>query len=81
MDKVTNEVLYSRQKYWSEIDDSEKLLDQAVDTLLEGKVIGWFHGRFEWGPRALGNRSILADPRSNEIKDLLNARVKFLYSI
>jgi carbamoyltransferase len=49
----------------------------AAEMLVEGKIIGWFQGRMEMGPRALGNRSILADPRSAEIKDLLNARVKF----
>jgi carbamoyltransferase len=45
--------------------------------LAEGKIIGWFQGRMELGPRALGSRSILTDPRSPEMKDLLNARVKF----
>ena len=42
----------------------------------DGKVVGWFQGRMEWGPRALGNRSILADPRYPATKDVLNARVK-----
>lgn len=49
----------------------------AAQMLSEGKIIGWFQGRMELGPRALGNRSILADPRTAEMKDLLNARVKF----
>ncbi len=49
----------------------------AAEMLVDGKIIGWFQGRMEMGPRALGNRSILADPRSSEMKDLLNARVKF----
>jgi carbamoyltransferase len=44
---------------------------------MKQKVIGWFQGRFEWGPRALGNRSILADPRREEMKDLVNAKIKF----
>jgi carbamoyltransferase len=53
-------------------------LYQHVATLLsEGKIIGWVQGRAEFGPRALGNRSILADPRSVEMKDALNSRVKF----
>ncbi|MFO0945315.1 MAG: carbamoyltransferase C-terminal domain-containing protein [Planctomycetota bacterium] len=43
----------------------------------EGKVIGWFQGRMEYGPRALGSRSILADPRSEAMKDLINQKVKF----
>jgi carbamoyltransferase len=48
-----------------------------VDDMLAGKVISLFQGRFEWGPRALGNRSILADPRRAEMKDIVNARIKF----
>jgi carbamoyltransferase len=51
--------------------------EQAARLLVDGKIVGWFQGRMEMGPRALGNRSILADPRSDEMKDLLNARVKF----
>ena len=50
----------------------------ATATLLaEGKLIGWAQGRAEFGPRALGNRSILADPRPADAKDLLNAKVKY----
>ena len=49
----------------------------AAELLTEGKIVGWFQGRAEFGPRALGNRSILADPRKAEMKDILNARVKF----
>ena len=49
---------------------------ETAKVLAEGAVVGWFQGRSEFGPRALGNRSILADPRSAEIKDRLNARVK-----
>ena len=48
----------------------------TAKVLAEGAVVGWFQGRSEFGPRALGNRSILADPRTAEIKDRLNARVK-----
>lgn len=57
--------------------DDDKLQDKAVDDLLNGKVVGLYQGRFEWGPRALGNRSILADPRSEEMKDLVNIKIKF----
>lgn len=53
------------------------LLDRTVDCLLKEKVVGWFQGRFEWGPRALGNRSILADPRRSEMKDIVNTKIKF----
>jgi carbamoyltransferase len=59
------------------IPDDNKLIDKVVDELIKGKVVGWFQGRFEWGPRALGNRSILADPRSEEMKDLVNIKIKF----
>ena len=58
-------------------EDDDKLLDRVVDDLVAGKVVGWFQGRFEWGPRALGNRSILADPRSELMKDTVNIKIKF----
>ncbi|HYA29386.1 MAG TPA: carbamoyltransferase C-terminal domain-containing protein, partial [Acidobacteriota bacterium] len=45
--------------------------------LSQGKVAGWFQGRFEWGPRALGHRSIIADPRRGEMKDVVNTKIKF----
>jgi carbamoyltransferase len=57
--------------------DEDKLLDCVVERLTGGKVIGWSQGRFEWGPRALGSRSILADPRNPEMKDIVNAKIKF----
>lgn len=53
-----------------------ELLQAAVSRLIEGKVIGWFHGRMEFGPRSLGARSILADPRRPEMRDRINALVK-----
>jgi carbamoyltransferase len=59
------------------VPDADKLLDQVVGHLTRGRVVGWFQGRFEWGPRALGNRSILADPRNPDIRDILNAKIKF----
>lgn len=59
------------------IPEDDKLIARVVDDLINGKVVGWFQGRFEWGPRALGNRSILADPRSEEMKDLVNIKIKF----
>ena len=57
--------------------DESKLLDTTVSDLVAGKVIGWYQGRFEWGPRALGNRSILGDPRRAEMKDVVNTKIKF----
>lgn len=50
---------------------------RAAALLTEGKILGWFQGRMEYGPRALGNRSILADPRRRQMKEILNAKVKF----
>lgn len=57
--------------------DEADLVGATVDRLLQGKVVGWFQGRFEWGPRALGNRSILADPRDPGMKDVINTKIKF----
>ncbi len=57
-------------------DREPELLSRVVDHLLDGKVVGWFHGRCEFGPRALGARSILADPRRPEMRDRINASVK-----
>jgi carbamoyltransferase len=52
------------------------LLRRAAQDLADGKIVGWFQGRFEMGPRALGNRSILADPRRPDMREMLNAKVK-----
>lgn len=57
--------------------DQDQLLDQTVEALKTGQVIGWYQGRFEWGPRSLGNRSILADPSREEMKDVVNTKIKF----
>ncbi len=54
-----------------------ELIDRTACALAEGKIIGWYQGRMEFGPRALGNRSILADPRRAEMKDILNNRIKY----
>ena len=56
--------------------DDEELTEKAAQAIAEGKVVGWFQGRMELGPRALGNRSIVVDPRRAEMKDILNSRVK-----
>jgi carbamoyltransferase len=53
-----------------------ELVERTAREIADGKVVGWFQGRMEFGPRALGNRSILADPRRLEMKDLLNSRIK-----
>jgi len=56
--------------------DVDQLVQRAAETVAQGNVLGWFQGRMEWGPRALGNRSIIADPRRDDMKDILNARIK-----
>jgi carbamoyltransferase len=56
--------------------DDKALYDKITDKLIEPGVVGWFSGRAEFGPRALGGRSILADPRNPKAKDLLNAKIK-----
>ena len=59
------------------VEDPERRAEMLVDDVVAGKVVSLFQGRFEWGPRALGNRSILADPRRAEMKEVVNARIKF----
>ena len=52
-------------------------MDRTAREIADGQIVGWFQGRMEFGPRALGNRSILADPRRPDMKDILNQRIKF----
>jgi len=56
--------------------DEGELCRRAAAAIADGKVVGWFQGRMEWGPRALGNRSILCDPRRTDIKAILNSKIK-----
>ena len=56
--------------------DDTKLYTDIATLISEGKIIGWFQGSMEWGPRALGNRSILADPRRKDMKEILNLKIK-----
>ncbi len=58
------------------INDESKLYKRTAEAISQGNVIGWFQGRMEWGPRALGNRSILGDPRRSDMKDILNLKIK-----
>jgi len=55
----------------------DALIGEAARLLAKGKVLGWFQGRAEFGPRALGNRSILADPRRSDMRDIVNQKIKF----
>jgi carbamoyltransferase len=59
------------------VPNEEQLIEKTAATLINGHVVGWFQGGFEWGPRALGNRSILADPRRAEMKEIVNTKIKF----
>ena len=56
--------------------ERQDLLEKTVKLISDQNVVGWFQGRVEWGPRALGNRSILADPRNGKMKDILNEKIK-----
>ncbi len=62
---------------YKEFEDFDELCQVVARLIAEGYVVGWFQGRMEWGPRALGNRSILADPRNPEMQKRLNLKIKF----
>ena len=69
--------LAARKAVYHAEDDESGLLERVVDLLMAGKVVGWFHGRMEFGPRALGARSILGDPRSAKTQQVMNVKIKF----
>ena len=73
---VKSEELKTENCTIEEIDDLEALCRRTALAISEGKVIGWFQGRMEWGPRALGNRSIVCDPRRPDMKEILNLKIK-----
>ncbi len=62
-----------RRRIWA---DAAALDDWTADQIAAGRVVGWFQGRMEWGARALGNRSILADPRRADMREIINLRIK-----
>ncbi len=70
------EYLKDRGIKYTRYNDDEELYDKITDKLLEPGVVGWFSGRAEFGPRALGARSIIADPRNDKAKELLNSKIK-----
>ena len=61
---------------WRHVADEKELIDQVAQAIADGMVVGWFQGRMEWGPRALGNRSILGDPRRADMQRILNVKIK-----
>ncbi len=71
-----NSELQEKEYKFRKIDDVEELCKITAEKIAQGNIVGWFQGRTEWGPRALGNRSIVVDPRRKEMKDILNARIK-----
>jgi carbamoyltransferase len=71
------EFLEAQSTPYRHMPDAEQLIDWTASALEKGLVVGWFQDRFEWGPRALGNRSILADPRSESMKGIVNSKIKF----
>lgn len=58
------------------IEDDNELCKRTAECIADGKIVGWFQGRMEWGPRALGNRSIVCDPRRADMKEILNLKIK-----
>lgn len=76
-DQVIEETLKRGAIPYEYCRDEGRMADYMVDAMLRAKVVGLFRDRFEWGPRALGNRSILADPRRSEMKDVVNTKIKF----
>ena len=88
-DRITNNIYvgpkYSNDEIKSFLDgnkisyeflERDQLLKHTVKLISEANIVGWYQGRMEWGPRALGNRSILADPRNGKMKDILNEKIK-----
>lgn len=75
-DKVINSLLQSKGQSSTQFSE-DKLLTQVVDGLVDGKVVGWFQGRMEFGARALGARSILGNPMKSDIQKQINLKIKF----
>ena len=72
-----SKIFFNKNKIkYKKISNYKKLCKLISKKIVNGKIIGWFQDRMEWGPRALGNRSILADPRNRKIRDILNIKIK-----
>ena len=76
-DDVVGESLDALGAVYRRFDDDDSLCEEVADLLAAGKVVGWFQGRMEFGPRALGSRSIIGDPRSQEMQSVMNLKIKF----
>jgi carbamoyltransferase len=81
-DALAREIEAVRDRFEAEgcviahVADEGELCERTADAIAQGLVVGWFQGRMEWGPRALGNRSIVCDPRRPDMKDILNHKIK-----
>jgi len=76
-DVEIKQICTSHQQAWKKFENFEDMASQVAKLIEQGKIIGWAQGRMEFGPRALGNRSILADPRNPEMQRKLNLKIKF----
>ncbi|MGB2986347.1 MAG: carbamoyltransferase [Phycisphaerae bacterium] len=76
-DQQIKDTLDQAEAVYEHVGDEDELLKKTAGMIAEGKVVGWFQGRLEFGPRALGSRSLLADARDPKMKDIINAKVKF----
>lgn len=76
-EEAIRQCLASHEAVFHEIENSKQLLRQTAEWLADEKVVGWMQGRMEFGPRALGNRSILGDARSPKMQSLINRKIKF----
>lgn len=76
-EKEIEKFLKKNKIKYQKIASEDRLTSFLADEIAKGKVVGFYHGRAEWGPRALGARSILADPRREEMKEIVNTKIKF----
>ncbi len=74
--KINEKKIIQQNCSYNKISNDKELNQIIAKDISEGKIIGWFQGKMEWGPRALGNRSILGDPRRKDMKDILNIKIK-----
>lgn len=72
-EKAIEDILIKKDVKYKKVTNIERITAELIS---EGNIIGWFQGKMEWGPRALGNRSLLVDPRKVEMKEILNQRIK-----
>ena len=76
-DEAIAEAIQRQHLHAQQLNGEEAVVKATVERLVRGSVVGWYQGRGEWGPRALGNRSILADPRRKDMKAIVNHKIKF----